>query len=200
MSAWTVVGVLSGTITLGCCLALVAVGARSRARMRGRLRRGGSEGLAGVPRQYRSSPTSLLAGWAGVGLMGMAVAGTVPGRGAPLARVALGTAGLLVAWTGFASRVVGLEVRTDGVLVHLRTGRPFVYRWVDARRLVPPITFIGGWRLVGATGSRTLMPSDLLGHEFVVELIVARTGMTRVGRVWTRRPRAGEPASRARPT
>lgn len=191
MSGWTVVGTLSVSLTLACCLGLVVVGARSRARMRRRLRPVTPDGSDGRPRRYSSSPTTMLAGWAGLGLMGMAVAGTVPGRGAVLARMALGTAGLLVAWTGFASRVVGLEVRPDGVVVHLRTGRPFLYRWVDARRLVPPITFIGGWRLVGASGSRTLMPSDLLGHEFVVDLIVARTGMTRAGRIWTRGARPG---------
>jgi hypothetical protein len=130
----------------------------------------------------------------------MAVAGTVPGRAAPLARLALGTAGVLVAWTGFASRVVGLEVRPDGLVVHHRLVRPFHLRWTDVRRVVAPVTFVGGWRLVGRTGSRTLMPSDLLGHEFVLDLVVVRGGLTRSGRSWARPAPVMERSARAGPT
>ena len=91
-----------------------------------------------------------------------------------------------MAASGFAARVGSLEVAGGGLTVRYAARRPFEVSWSDLRELRPPRWPLGGWRLIGEAGSRTLMPSDLLGHEWVLDAIIDRAGLQFGEGAWIR--------------
>jgi len=147
----------------------------------------------------RTSPFALVPGFAGVLLALSALIGASPhfvgGRGPPAGWVALAAAGAVVAALGFGGRVVHIRADDQGLRVEYRLRRPFELPWEDCTLLAPPQWPMGAWRVAGRVGHRgvacRLMPTDLLGHEFVLGLVVARAGLVFDGRAWTAPARTG---------
>jgi hypothetical protein len=140
----------------------------------------------------RTSPFTLVPGFAGVlmgasGLIG-ASAAVIGGRGPPAGWVVLAAAGALVAALGFGARVVRIYVADHGVTVGYGLRRPFDLRWEECSLLAPPRWPMGAWRVSGKVGHHDvacrLMPTDLLGHEFVLGVVAARAGLVFDGRAW----------------
>ena len=90
--------------------------------------------------------------------------------------------GLLVAVSGVVGRVTAVEATSDGMVVRHSRRRPFKLAWSDVRELRQPRWPLGGWRVIGRSGSRTLMPSDLLGAEWMLDAIIDRAGLRFAGR------------------
>jgi hypothetical protein len=88
--------------------------------------------------------------------------------------------GLLIVAMGVRDRVV--EVAADDAALVVRRAWRSTTRvaWPDVRTLRAPRTPLGGWRVLAASGSVTLMPSDLLGREGVLEEVILRIGPVRV--------------------
>ena len=118
------------------------------------------------------------------------------GPGPPATRFVMAAGGLLVAVSGFAGRVGTVEVNADALWVRHAARRPFALSWSEVRMLRAPRWPLGGWCVIGARGRRTLMPSDLLGHEWVLGAVIDRAGLRFVGGEWTR-ARREIPVSRA---
>jgi hypothetical protein len=95
--------------------------------------------------------------------------------------------GLFVAVAGSVARVTGFRLGQKELVV-LFAGRPArSVAWSSLLALRPPASPFGGWRLTDACGARwSLMPSDLFGHEEILELIVVQAGMRFDGRTWIR--------------
>jgi hypothetical protein len=144
--------------------------------------------VSSPPAFASTSRTTYLAGAAGLAVMalGMAVTATGHVRGA----VAVATAGAFVAVAGFRSRVAGLGVGTEGLLIRYAHRPAIMLPWTELVRLSGPRTPLGGWRLDGTAGRVTLMPSDLLGHEWLVTVAIERAQLSRDGRRGWRRPPA----------
>jgi hypothetical protein len=147
--------------------------------------------LRGDPRaSARSSWTTWLA--AGVALAaGGATAANLAG-GRPLSRL---LAALILAWasvalvSGIRARVTGVSATASCVRIRYARRHPFIAAWPDLAAIVPPRWPMGCWRIRTMTeGSRTLMPSDLLGAEDVLREAVARAGLRFDGRAWTNGP------------
>lgn len=130
-----------------------------------------------------SSPTTWLAAASGVAAAIAAVLAT--GRPVPL-RVAVLAAGAAIGWSGIRSRVTGLDVRLDALIVRRALRPPVVLPWDRIRSIRPPASPIGGWRLGTAGASIVLMPSDVRGNEDVLALAVRRAGLRFDGRAWSR--------------
>jgi hypothetical protein len=94
---------------------------------------------------------------------------------------------LFVAITGSVARVTGFHLGQEKLVV-LFAGRPArSVAWSSLLALRPPASPFGGWRLTDARGTRwSLMPSDLFGHEEILELIVVRARLRFDGRAWIR--------------
>src|SRR5207249_1294774 len=162
--------------------------------------RSGRPPARAVPRRIRTgtSMTTALAGLAGLAAAGWGA--LFASRNGTLG-VAATAGGLLIAASGFRSRVISLAIGDTGLRIGYAGRVPFRVRWNDCRSLSPPVSFLGGWRVRTSGGSVTLMPSDLLGHECILEAIVSRAGMRFDGKRW-RRPAgsgSGRPAQRDGP-
>ena len=111
------------------------------------------------------------------------------GLGLGHAQILLAGGGLLVAVSGLMARVVSVEVAPAGLAIRYSRRRPFELSWRDLRMVQPPRWPLGGWRLTGHEGGRTLMPSDLLGHEWVLATVVDRAGLRFGEGAWKRESR-----------
>ena len=58
--------------------------------------------------------------------------------------------------------------------------------WSRVRRLTPPRTPLGAWRIATADETISLMPSDVLGAEALLAALVVRAGLSFDGRRWHR--------------
>lgn len=171
---------VSAAVFFFWCAALALIGLVSWRRTAG-LRRGylGSR----APPTPASIPTSWvthIAGLAGVAAFAWGVSL------APSGLVIL-AGGAFVAFAGFRSRVTRIETCPRGVTVAYALKRSFHLSWRDLVALRPPGTPVSGWRLLGRRGARTLMPSDLWGHEDLLRSAVAAAGLDFVGGRWVRR-------------
>jgi hypothetical protein len=110
--------------------------------------------------------------------------------------VVLALGGVLVAVSGFTARVTSVEVAGSGLTARYAARRPFELSWSDLRALQPPRWPLGGWRLIGDKEHRTLMPSDLLGHEWVLAAVIDRAGLRFARREWGRESSADRDVSR----
>jgi hypothetical protein len=129
-----------------------------------------------------SSRATFLAALAGVAAMAWGV-GTAEGNSIEAATLI--AAGLFIAVTGFVARVTAFRADDDGFRILFARRPGFGSPWSDLRALKPPATPLGGWRLTDVRGTgRTLMPSDLIGHEELLGLIVVRSGLSFDGRLW----------------
>jgi hypothetical protein len=100
--------------------------------------------------------------------------------------VILAATGAFIALAGWVARVTGLRADDDGLIILFARRPPFGVSWSEVRELKPPTSPVGGWRLTDARGVRsTLMPSDLFGHEELLETIVVRAGLQFDGRIWS---------------
>ena len=115
-----------------------------------------------------------------------AAAWGLAGLGLGHGQILLAGGGLLVAASGLTARVVSVEVAPAGLAIRYSLRRPFELPWRDLRVVRPPRWPLGGWRLTGHEGGRTLMPSDLLGHEWVLVTVVDRAGLRFGEGAWTR--------------
>ena len=105
--------------------------------------------------------------------------------GAPL-RAALLASGALIVGFGTSGRVAGLSAGPEGLTISYAVPSAFVLGWDQIRELRPPRTPLGGWRILGSSSARTLMPSDLLGKEEFLCRIAGRAGLAFDGRTWGR--------------
>lgn len=138
---------------------------------------------------FRSSRTTLLAAQAGVAAVAWGASAWSAHR---MEAVPLVAAGMFVAVTGSVARVIGIRADDDGLVVLLARRPSFRAGWPELFTLRPPAFPLGGWRLTDVHGARsTLMPSDLLGHEALLETIVARADLRFDGRMWRRDPPDG---------
>jgi hypothetical protein len=161
------------------CAAGMAVWVRTR-----RLRHGAAHFPAGsLP--SRTSATTLVPGLtgamvtlAGVGLLRAGRDGAAPWI--------LTTAGTLAAGSGFRGRVTRVEIHPGGLMVRYRARPPFEAAWGACRALLPPRWPLGAWTIVTDRGLRRLMPSDVLGIERALDVLVARSGLCFRRRRWRR--------------
>jgi hypothetical protein len=130
----------------------------------------------------RTSRATLIPGWAGVAALAWGGAG----YGSPGTRLVLVLGGLLVAVSGFAARVVALEIGRDRLIIHYSRRPAFCLSWAEIRMLGAPRWPMGGWRVLGERRRRTLMPSDLLGREWALSAVVQRAGLRFIEGVWRR--------------
>jgi hypothetical protein len=172
-------------------LALVWVDAVSWRRTRGlRTKRKMGERLPEISAVSRSSPTTYLAACAGAALL---ATGLTSIDGVVWPSLCLAVAGLFVLVTGLAWRVRGFRYNGEVLVVRYAMRPSWVVPLGACRELRPPRLPVGGWRVRTADGGRTLMPSDLLGNEWVLTAIVARAGWSFDGRTWA--PSASEGVS-----
>ena len=168
--------------------ALVVVGVASWRRT-GSVRRGifPGEGRDGSPSRAgaATSAATYLPALTGLDLSILGVAGGSSAHRIVLFLVVLAT-GAAVGFLGIVGRVAAIRVGPRGLCVTYAFRPRFELSWIDCRRLAPPRTPLGGWRVGGTTGSRTLMPSDLLGREGVLAQIIRRSGLRFDGRRWVR--------------
>jgi hypothetical protein len=109
---------------------------------------------------------------------------------ASMESLALLAVGAFIVIAGTWSRVTGLQLSEVDLTVVYAARRARSTRLADIRELRPPRTPGGGWKLETAAQGRgaTLMPSDLLGHEAMLDLIVVRSSLRFDGRSWIRHP------------
>ncbi len=177
-------GALAFPSVFGCLMvALLAIGIRGW-RSTGPLRHGRAPPPPGRPRSPRTtSRATVIAGLCGA---------TVVAWGACSAALGHVSAFLLIAYGVFAtvsgcrSRVTEMRVGATGLVIGYAHRRPFSAEWRDCSALVPPRSPLGGWRVESRSGARTLMPSDLLGHECVLAAIVGSGGLRFDGNRWVR--------------
>jgi hypothetical protein len=133
-----------------------------------------------------SSRTTWLA--AGAGALGLGLAGAADW--APTVRAGAALASGFVLGSGVAARVTGIAPCPGGVLVRraMLPDRPALV--ADVREVVPPAWPLGAWRVLGSGRPVSLMPSDLLGAEGALELVVAGAGLRFDDGRW-RRPGPG---------
>lgn len=133
-------------------------------------------------------------GGALVAAAGGSVAGDLAnGRAPPQGVLALGVIGIAVAVAGIATRVIELEIDEEALVVRYRLRTDFVARWDRVSALSPPRLFLGGWSVKvrpagpdGPNAVRVLMPSDLWGHEWILEAVAERSGLTYHRGRWVR--------------
>jgi hypothetical protein len=136
------------------------------------------------PRWRRASRTTFLAGAAGA--LACAYGITAPRIGAvPLVLVPCGG---FVATTGLAARVRAVGAGRDGLIVRYAARPSFLLPWTECQELRPPGWLLDGWRVAGTCRSRSLMPSDLLGNEWVLATVIASAGLSFTGSSWVRSP------------
>jgi len=134
-----------------------------------------------------SSAATFLAAIAGVAAA--AWGAIAAGEGQRTVGVFLVAAGLFIAAAGSVARVAGLRAGAEGFVVLFARRPPFAASWIEIAALRPPRSPLGGWRVTNLRGDRwTLMPSDLLGHEALLDLIVVRASLRFDGRSWSRYP------------
>ena len=150
------------------------------------LRSGRSQGSIGsLPTLIRSSRTTFLAAAAGASL---AMTGGVAIARSPTRPIAL-LVSALGAWivaAGLWSRVTGFEALGAGLVLRYGQRPPFHLTWAECRSLRPPRWPMGGWRLATERGNQTLMPSDVLGNEWMLDHLVRSAGLSFDGRRWIR--------------
>src|SRR5262245_21124282 len=179
---------VAATLLVADVLALGAVGLVVWARTDD-VRRGALP--AALPRpdpwRRRTSSTTHLA-WAG-GAVAAWWGWSAAGVGFVRAALAIGVTFVLAA--GALLRVTGLEVDDRGLTVRYAARRPRRIRWDECRALRPPAVPQAAWRIVGATGSISLMPSDLIGNEALLADVVRRSGLRFERGTWSRTKGAG---------
>jgi hypothetical protein len=152
-----------------------------------RLRKGTSpDQPASKPDIVRSSRTTFLAAATGASVAiagGLSVARNPPN---PIALV-VSALGVWILAGGLWSRVAGFETFGSGLVLHYGRRHSFRVIWAECRSLRPPRWPMGGWRLATEGGSQTLMPSDVLGNEWMLEHVVRSAGLSFYGRKWIRK-------------
>jgi hypothetical protein len=136
-------------------------------------------------RYGRASPTTWLAGAAG--LWSAAYGATTP-SGIRWTSRALIAAGGFILLAGLIGRVRTVRAERAGVVVHYAGRRRLTLPWAACQELRPPRSFVGGWRVIGTGGSGSLMPSDLLGNEWLLAAIVDSARLSFSGRSWVKEP------------
>jgi hypothetical protein len=140
---------------------------------------------------FSSSRTTLLAALAGMSSAAWGGAAAVDGR--LLEAVPLIGVGLFIAIAGSVARVTGFHLDEERLVVLFAGRLARSVAWSSILALRPPASPFGGWKVTDARGARsTLMPSDVFGHEEILELIVVQAGMRFDGRTWKRTPVAAD--------
>jgi hypothetical protein len=155
------------------------------------LRRGANLRVRDPPNDafmFSSSRATFLPSVAGLAAASWGLALVQPAKGlAFVLALVLVAAGTFIVVAGLVARVTRVRADRDGLVVTLARRPPFRASWDELQALVPPATPLGGWRLVGRCGKGpSLMPSDVWGHEDVLELILVRTALRSDGRGWSR--------------
>jgi hypothetical protein len=124
------------------------------------------------------------------GLAAMAWGATVV-EGNRIGGAMLFAAGLFITVAGSVARVTGFRADGGGLVILFARGRSFRASWSELSTLRVPSTPLGGWRLADVRGTTTtLMPSDLFGHEQLLETIIVRSDLRFDGRTWSREARS----------
>jgi hypothetical protein len=183
--AWLVLHRAAGAASLAALAALWAVDIRSWQRTRSVRYGTPSIGSVSPPATAGASRTTFLAGVAGLAIIAFGLTGRTQ---AATVRFFIIAAGTLVAVTGLIGRVRMVVAGSSGLLIHYAGRPPALLPWDHCRELRPPSTPLGAWRLVADGRSRSLMPSDLLDHEWVLLEVIERADLAFDGRRWTRGP------------
>jgi hypothetical protein len=133
-----------------------------------------------VPARRRTSRTTYLALTGGVVVAGGGIV-----RGPPLGWLGLAF-GAFVAGAGGLLRVRSLSANLEELEVD-RPVRPRRLPWAAIRGVDPPRWPLGGWRLLADDGPVTLMPSDLLGNEWVLAEAIRRCSLVWSDGAWRSR-------------
>jgi hypothetical protein len=96
-----------------------------------------------------------------------------------------GAWGAFVLVAGTLGRVTTVTAGGCALTVRRACGGDAVVAWNGIRRVVPPRTPLGAWRIAGGGRSISLMPSDLLGRESTLAEAVRRGALRFDGRAWT---------------
>ncbi len=131
----------------------------------------------------RTSATTLIPGLTGILVM-LAGAGLLRAGRTGAAPWIVVAAGGLVGGSGFRARVTRVEVQDRGLLVRYTGRRSFVASWERCRALLPPRWPPGAWTIVTDRNRCRLMPTDVLGQERLLDLLVARSGLRFDRRTW----------------
>jgi len=127
----------------------------------------------------------------GITLAPAACALAVTACGVALPQAALAAIGAGIMVLALVARVTGLRIDGDGLTIRYRARPAFAVAWSECVAVDPPRWPLGGWTIHGLVEDRVrgriLMPSDLLGAEDVLGLVVVRAGLRFDGRRWIRR-------------
>jgi hypothetical protein len=148
-----------------------------------------------VPSAHRTSRLTCLAAAGGMALVTMGIGQAFASHHRWVMATTSTAAGLFVARSGVRMRVTLIELDVHGILIRYARSPPHAIPWIGFVALRPPRWPMGGWRLDGSAGSRSLMPSDLWRNEEVLDAIVERAGLTFDGRAWRRVGDAGHSPS-----
>jgi hypothetical protein len=138
--------------------------------------RGPQSSVAAHRTPARASPTTHLAWVGGTGLLLALVARIADGPGAGLVTWGGMALAALVVVSGWRDRVTFFRIGDESLGIERAHRRPVLIPWDSLRWVGPPRTPLGGWRIEGARDRITLMPSDLLGRETVLDDVVLRLG------------------------
>jgi hypothetical protein len=134
-----------------------------------------------------TSRATYLAALAGVAAMAWGAVAVGENR---IEGTVLFAAGLFIAVAGWAARVTGFRADGRGVVILFARRPRFRVSCSELSTLRAPAAPLGGWRLGDIRGAKTtLMPSDLFGHEQLLEMIIARSDLRFDGRTWRRQAR-----------
>ena len=169
---------------LAACLALAAIDLVSWRRTAS-LRSGQPSFTKSSPRgRLRSSSATFLAALGGTLALAWGVGALAARR---LEATPFLLAGAFVVATGLTSRVTGIDVDGAGLRIRYAAKRSHFVPWASLRSLYPPRTPLGSWRVDSGSNSVSLMPSDLFGHERVLDVAVILAALAFDGHAWRRR-------------
>lgn len=94
--------------------------------------------------------------------------------------------GALVSVSGFRRRVTAVAADDRGLTIRYQAAMPFTASWTACQGLRPPRSPLGGWRIQAGGAATTLMPSDLWGHEELLDAVVDSALLRFDGRAWRR--------------
>jgi hypothetical protein len=155
----------------------------------GALRRGTIPRAPNPPKhpECPSSVATFLASMAGLAAAAWGAVATAEGHRSVGGLLVM--AGLFIAVAGSVGRVTGIRAGAEGFVVLFARRQPFTASWTEIAALRPPRSPVGGWRVTNIRGDRwTLMPSDLLGHEALLDMIIVRASLRFDGRSWSLYP------------
>jgi hypothetical protein len=168
-----------------CCLVAVDLVSWRRT---GPIRRGETVSVGDASGCRRTSPTTWLAAATSAALA--AGAALAPGTGGA-ARWLIVAGAAFATVTGVTGRVTEVGVASDGLVVRRARAPEQRAPWAGLREVRPPRFPLGRWQIRSEGGAISLMPSDLLGGESALAVVVRRSDLAFDRGRWRRASRPG---------